>query len=109
LSDCNPTEILKPFLRLNFATLWVRDQESSRRFFVDKLGFQPIVDAEIPGRDRWVVVAPCPPHWLHEAAGGGLPGIALVVPIEGSEESQRIGRNNGLSFLTDNARAVFAE
>jgi serine phosphatase RsbU (regulator of sigma subunit) len=76
---------------------------------VDQLGFQPIVDAEIPGRGRWIVVAPCPPHWLPETAGGGFAGIALVVPIEGSEESQRIGRNSGLSFLTDDARAVFAE
>ncbi len=30
----------QPFLRLNFATLWVRDQERSRRFFVEKLNFE---------------------------------------------------------------------
>lgn len=76
---------------------------------MDQLGFQPIVDVEIPSRGRWIVVAPCPPHGLPETAGGGFPGIAIVVPIEGSEESQRIGQISGLSFLTEDVRAVFEE
>src|SRR6266436_6935481 len=42
--------LLQPFLRLNFATLWVRDQEWSRRFFVEKLNFEPIVDVQLPRR-----------------------------------------------------------
>jgi serine phosphatase RsbU (regulator of sigma subunit) len=90
-------ELMRPFLRLNFATLWVRDQERSRRFFVDQLGFQVAVDAESPGRVRWIVVTP----------PTGLPGIALVVPPEGSRESQRIGQHTGLSFLTDDLRGVY--
>ena len=36
--------LMQPFLRLNFATLWVRDQERSRWFFVEKLNFETIVD-----------------------------------------------------------------
>ena len=99
-------ETLKPFLRLNFATVWVRDQKRSRRFFVDQLGFQPIVDVVIPEQGRWIVVSPCPPPGL-PGAGGGLPGMAIVVPDEGSAESQRIGQNTGLSFLTEDVRAVF--
>lgn len=109
MSDCNATETSKPFLRLNFATLWVRDQERSRQFFVDQLGFQPIVDVEISGQGRWIVVSPCAPHWLSGTAGGGFPGIAIVVPPEGSAESERIGKNTGLSFLTEDVRAVFEE
>lgn len=85
------------FLRLNFATLWVRDQERSRRFFVDQLDFRVVVDAEVPGVGRWIVVAP----------PTGLPGIALVVPPQGDAESDRIGQNTGLSFLTEDVRAVF--
>jgi catechol 2,3-dioxygenase-like lactoylglutathione lyase family enzyme len=79
---------MRPFLRLNFATLWVRDQERSLRFFVDQLGFQVAVDAEAPGRARWIVVTP----------PTGLPGIALVVPPEGSAESQRIGNTPDSAF-----------
>jgi len=52
LRDRHAAELLQPFLRLNFATLWVRDQERSRRFFVDQLGFQVAVDAEVPGVGR---------------------------------------------------------
>jgi serine phosphatase RsbU (regulator of sigma subunit)/catechol 2,3-dioxygenase-like lactoylglutathione lyase family enzyme len=105
--DSCTAEPLNPFLRLNFATVWVRDQERSRQFFVHQLGFQAIVDVEVPGTGRWIVVAPCPAHWLPGTAGAGLPGMALVVPPEGSAESQRIGQNTGLSFLTEDVRAVF--
>src|ERR1700739_4383443 len=40
--------LLQPFLRLNFATLWVRDQDRSRRFFVEKLAFETIGDMHPP-------------------------------------------------------------
>jgi hypothetical protein len=39
VSDVESQEV-QPFLRLNFATVWVRDQELSLWFFVDQLGFQ---------------------------------------------------------------------
>jgi len=99
LGDRHAAELLRPFLRLNFATLWVRDQERSRRFFVDQLGFQVAVEAEVPGVGRWIIVTP----------PTGLPGIALVVPAEESVESQRIGQNTGIGFLTEDVRAVFEE
>jgi len=97
----------QPFLRLNFATLWVRDQERSRRFFLEKLNFEAIVDAQTPGGGRWIVVAPPAAGWLPETAGAGLAGIALVVPSEGSAEHQRIGQNTGFSFLTEDVRSMF--
>ena len=95
--DDHVSDLLAPFLRLNFATLWVRDQDRSRQFFVDRLGFQPIVDAEVPGVGRWIVVVP----------PNGPTGLALVVPPQGSPESLRIGQNTGLSFLTEDVRALF--
>jgi serine phosphatase RsbU (regulator of sigma subunit)/catechol 2,3-dioxygenase-like lactoylglutathione lyase family enzyme len=99
----------QPFLRLNFVTLWVRDQERSRRFFVEKLYFEAIVDVQTPEAGRWIVVAPPAAGWLTGTAGVGLPGIALVVPPEGLAEHQRIGQNTGLSFLTEDVRGVFEE
>jgi serine phosphatase RsbU (regulator of sigma subunit) len=101
--------LLQPFLRLNFVTLWVRDQERSRRFFVEKLYFEAIVDMPTPEGGRWIVVAPPAAGWLPGTAGAGLPGIALCVPTEGSTEHQRIGQNTGFSFLTEDVRSVFEE
>ena len=61
--------LLQPFLRLNFVTLWVRDQERSRRFFVEKLDFEAIVDLQTPEGGRWIVVAPSAAGWLAGTAG----------------------------------------
>jgi serine phosphatase RsbU (regulator of sigma subunit)/catechol 2,3-dioxygenase-like lactoylglutathione lyase family enzyme len=101
--------LLQPFLRLNFVTLWVRDQERSRRFFVEKLNFEAIVDMQTPKGGRWIVVAPSALGWLPGSGGAGLPGIALVVPPQGSAEHQRIGQNTGFSFLTEDVRSLFEE
>jgi len=101
--------LLQPFLRLNFVTLWVRDQERSRRFFMETLDFEAIVDAQTPEGGRWIVVAPPAAGWLTGTTGAGLTGMALVVPPEGSAEHQRIGQNTGLSFLTEDVRSLFAE
>jgi len=99
--------LLQPFLRLNFVTLWVRDQERSRRFFVEKLAFETIVDMSTPEGERWIVVAPPAAGWLPGTTASGLPGMALWVPPEGSPEYQRIGQNTGFSFLTEDVRSVF--
>lgn len=99
----------QPFLRLNFVTLWVRDQERSWRFFVDKLCFETIVDVPTPEGGRWIIVAPPAAGWLTESTGAGLPGMALDVPPEGSPERQRIGQNTGFSFLSEDVRSVFEE
>src|SRR5215468_7694302 len=101
--------LLQPFLRLNFVTLWVRDQERSRRFFVEKLEFEAIVDVATADGGRWIVVAPPAAGWLTATAGAGLPGMALVVPPEGSPEHQRIGQNTGFSFLTEDVRSLYEE
>jgi serine phosphatase RsbU (regulator of sigma subunit)/extradiol dioxygenase family protein len=97
--DRSDAEFLQPFLRLHFATVWVRDQERSRRFFVDQLGFQVVVDAEVPGAGRWIIATPPTGH----------PGIALVVPREGSVEVGRIGQHTGVAFLTEDVRALFEQ
>src|SRR5215472_10449196 len=101
--------LLQPFLRLNFVTLWVRDQERSRRFFAEKLNFEVIADLQTSEAGRWIVVSPPAAGWLPGTAGAGLPGIALVVPPEGSPEHQRIGQSTGLSFLTEDVGRLFEE
>ena len=100
---------MQPFLRLNFVTLWVLDQERSRQFFVEKLCFEAIVDMKTPEGERWIVVAPPAAGWLSGTTGTGLSGMALVVPPEGSVECKRIGQNTGFSFLTEDVRSLFEE
>src|SRR5262252_1856869 len=97
--DPHAAQSSQPFLQLNFATVWVRDQERSRRFFVEHLGFQVTVDAEVPGSGRWIIATP----------PTGLPGIALVAPLDGSAEVSRIGQHTGVGFLTEDVRALFEE
>jgi serine phosphatase RsbU (regulator of sigma subunit)/catechol 2,3-dioxygenase-like lactoylglutathione lyase family enzyme len=99
----------QPFLRLNFVTLWVRDQERSRRFFVEKLLFEVIVDVPTPEEGRWIVVAPPAAGWLPGTSGAGLTGITLIVPPEGSADHQRIGQSTGFSFLTEDVRSMYEE
>src|SRR4029077_18908743 len=83
--------LLQPFLRLNFVTLWVRDQERSLRFFVEKLSFEAMVDLPTPEGGRWIIVAPPPAVWLPGTEGAGFTGIALCVPPAGSADRQRVG------------------
>jgi serine phosphatase RsbU (regulator of sigma subunit)/catechol 2,3-dioxygenase-like lactoylglutathione lyase family enzyme len=100
---------LQPFLRLEFVTLWVRDQERSRQFFVEKLAFEAVVDAPTPEGGRWIIVAPPAAGWLPGAAAAGFSGIALIVPTERSAEQQRIGQPTGVGFLTEDVRSLFEE
>src|SRR5215469_3052871 len=101
--SAHPGGILGP----HAAALRVRDQERSRRFFVERLVFEAIVDMPTPEGSRWIVVAPTAAGWLSGTAGAGLTGMALVVPPEGSAEHQRIGQNTGFSFLTEDVHRVF--
>src|SRR5207244_3042497 len=95
--------------QFTFVALWVRDQERSREFFVEKLNFETIVNVQPPEGGQWIVVAPPAAGWLPGTAGAGLPGIALTVPPEGWAEHKRIGQSTGFSFLTEDVRSVFEE
>jgi catechol 2,3-dioxygenase-like lactoylglutathione lyase family enzyme len=88
-----------PYLLLQQVTLFVRDQERSRRFFVDCLGFSVALDYHSPEFGRWVMVAP----------PDGTARIALVVPKADSEEHALLGKTRQLVFLTENVEAKYRE
>lgn len=48
----------EPYLCLHFAIVYVRDQDSSLRFYRDTLGFRVAVDYTFPDGNRWIEVAP---------------------------------------------------
>lgn len=88
-----------PYLRLSTVTVFVRDQERSRYFYVDQLGFSLAFDARLPSGDRWITVAP----------PDGTAMLALVTPKPGSEEYKLIGRSTQIVFLTEDVMAKFQE
>lgn len=87
------------YVRLNNATVFVRDQDRSLRFYQDRLGFAMAVDLRLPSGERWLTVAP----------PDGTATIALVAPKPGSEEYGRIGRETQIVFLTEDIFEKFEE
>jgi serine phosphatase RsbU (regulator of sigma subunit)/catechol 2,3-dioxygenase-like lactoylglutathione lyase family enzyme len=87
------------FLRLQSVTVYVRDQDRSLRFYVDKLGFKLIADAPLPDGARWVALAP----------PDGAAIIGLIAPAPGSEDYKLIGRKTEVIFLAEDVQAIFSE
>ena len=88
-----------PYLRLHAVRVFVRDQERSLRFYVDKLGFKLAFDAQVSPAQRWVAVAP--------PDGGAV--LSLVEPMPSSPEHKLIGRTTQVVFVTEDVPAKFRE
>jgi len=88
-----------PYLRLGAITVFVRDRDRSRRFYLEQLGFQPVSSASLESAEGSVSVTP----------PDGTAVLSLVVPKPGSEEYKLIGRPTQIVFLTENIFAKFEE
>lgn len=88
-----------PYLRLHFVSVYVRDQERSLRFFVDKLGFTVVADVQFASGKRWIEVSP----------PDGTAVLALVLPPEGFDEQELVGRSAAVTFLTEDVEATYRE
>ena len=86
-----------PYLRLHFVTVYVRDQEATKQFFLQKLGFNLVSDARFASGNRWVEVAP----------PDGTAVLALVLPTEGQDNL--IGRSSMVTFITENVERTYRE
>jgi serine phosphatase RsbU (regulator of sigma subunit)/predicted enzyme related to lactoylglutathione lyase len=86
-----------PYFRLQQVTIYVRDLDRSRRFYLDQLGFSVAYEAHLESGDEWVAVAP----------PDGPAILALVVPKPNSEEYKLIGRHSRVAFLTEDINAKF--
>src|SRR5258708_5524843 len=87
-----------PYLHIQHVGVFVRDQDRSLRFYVDKLGFTLAIDASIPTGGRWVAVAP--------PDGGTM--LSLVVP-NSEHDSQLIGGRSQVAFFTEDVEAKFRQ
>jgi len=90
---------MSSFLRLQSVIVFVRDQDRSLRFYVDRLGFNLIADDPLPNGTRWVAVGP----------PDGPTMLGLIAPEAGSEEYKQIGRQTQVIFLAEDVHAKFAE
>ena len=87
------------FLRMQFVSVYVRDQDRSLRFFVDQLGFELVVDVRFASGNRFVQVTP----------PDGTCSLTLMLPRPGSEEEELVGRSGSVSFVTEDVPAKYGQ
>ena len=88
-----------PYLCLHFVIIYVRDQDSSLRFYVDKLGFRVVVDQRFEDGLRWIEVAP--------ADGNAHLGLALLPP--GDDPEKLIRPEARVWFITEDVNRKYEE
>jgi serine phosphatase RsbU (regulator of sigma subunit) len=88
-----------PFLRMHAVNVYVRDQERSLRFYLDKLGFQVAFDTQVESGQRLVAVTP----------PDGTTVLTLIQPPPHSLQSKLIGRATQVVFVTENLPATYRE
>ncbi len=93
------TEQNTPDLRLHSVHIYVRDQERSLRFYVEKLGFELVFDARLQAGERWVGVSP----------PNGTAVLTLIQPDPESAESKLIGRATRVVFVTEDVPGKFRD
>jgi serine phosphatase RsbU (regulator of sigma subunit) len=87
------------FLRMHAVNVYVRDQERSLRFFLDKLGFQVAFDAQVESGERLLAVSP----------PDGTTVLTLIQPPPTSVRAKLIGRATQVVFVTENLAATYRE
>src|SRR5262245_18603638 len=88
-----------PFLGIHAINIFVRDQEKSLRFYVDKLGFEVASDTRLQSGARWVAVAP----------PNGSAVLALIEPPSHSRQYNLIGRATGVVIVAEDVVAKFED
>ena len=88
-----------PYLGVHAISIFVKDQERSREFYVEKLGFEVAFDARLQSGDRWLAVAP----------PDGTAVLALIAPKPASKEYQLIGRSTGVMFVAEDMVTTYEQ
>ena len=88
-----------PLLRIHSVAVFVRDQDRSLAFYLDKLKFNLVGDMRLESGERWVAVAP----------PDGSAILTLVAPKPESREYKLIGRPMYVAFVTEDIIAKFHE
>lgn len=94
-----PLEREHGYLQLHSVDIFVRDQERSLKFYLEKLGFELAFDAQLQSGQRWVAVSP----------PDGSAVLTLIQPEPNSDEYKLIGRATRIVFVTENVAGKFRE
>ena len=87
-----------PHLRVHAVTVPVADQDRSRDFFVERLGFHVVSDVKLPdSEERWVAVAP----------PDGTAVLSLIATPPEARTRQPASGPPTTIFITDNLQAQF--
>jgi catechol 2,3-dioxygenase-like lactoylglutathione lyase family enzyme len=89
----------EPYLCIQDIVVFVRDLERSRQFYVDQLGFEPILDSRLSSGERWIEVAP----------PDGSANLALVVPKSDQPEYSLMGGYRWVLFMTEDVHAKYRD
>ena len=87
------------YLGVHAINVYVRDQERSLKFYIDKLGFQIAFDGHQESGERLVAVAP----------PDGTAVLALIQPDPSSPQYRLIGRSMHVVFVTDDVLGRYRE
>lgn len=88
-----------PYLRLLCVNIFVKNQDRSLQFYVEKLGFRIVVDANYETGGRWIAVAP----------PDGNVVLALIAPERNSEEYKLIGRCRHAVLVSEDVLAKYED
>jgi len=99
VSGKNDSRPHRPHLRVHAINVYVRDQEASLHFYLDRLGFDLAFDAVLQSGDRWLAVAP--------PDGSAL--LTLIAPKPESREYDLIGRPTGIVLVSEDVPAKYGE
>ena len=89
----------QPYLCIQDIVVFVRDLDVSKRFYVEKLGFELITEQMLPTGVRWIEVAP----------PDGSANLALVEPKPDRPEYKLIGGYRWVLFMTEDVHAKYKE
>jgi len=87
------------YVGISSVNIYVRDQERSLRFYLDKLGFNLAFDAQVDSGMRWLAVSP----------PDGSTVLSLIQPAPNSAEHKLIGRATQVVFVTEDLPATYRE
>lgn len=87
------------FLRLNFVTVYVSDQERSKKFFLEQLGFRLMTDVKFPSGYRWIEVGP----------PDGTARLALVMRAPDFMDFVVPGQSSFITFMAEDVEARYRD
>jgi serine phosphatase RsbU (regulator of sigma subunit)/catechol 2,3-dioxygenase-like lactoylglutathione lyase family enzyme len=88
-----------PYLRVHAVNIYVKDQERSRDFYLNTLGFRIAFDALVGSGERLLAVTP----------PDGTAVLTLIEAKPDSPQARLVGRATQVVFVTEDVPATYAE